>query len=172
MTEYVAFLRGINVGGHGAVTMEDLKKSFESCGFQNVKTIATSGNVAFSAALTESAVVKKAERALKKALGRETPVHVRSHDELTKMVQADPYKKFALPKDAKRVITFLDASTKSAVELPHHQDGTSILHIKDGVAYSAYVRTPKGAVFMKVLERAFGKGITTRSWDMINRLVG
>jgi hypothetical protein len=26
-------------------------------------------------------------------------------------------------------------------------------------------------VFMKVLEQAFGKGITTRTWNMINRLV-
>jgi hypothetical protein len=39
------------------------------------------------------------------------------------------------------------------------------------VAYSAYVQNPKGAVFMKVLEQAFGKRITTRTWDMINRLV-
>ena len=51
MTEYVAFLRGINVGGHGTLTMEDLKKAFEACGFKDVKTIATSGNVAFSAAM-------------------------------------------------------------------------------------------------------------------------
>jgi hypothetical protein len=57
------------------------------------------------------------------------------------------------------------------VKLPHHQDGVSILHIKDGVAYSAYGRSPKGAVFMKVLEQAFGKNITTRTWDMINRLL-
>jgi uncharacterized protein (DUF1697 family) len=171
MTEYVAFLRGINVGGHGAVTMEDLKKDFEACGFMDVKTIATSGNVAFSAAIAEAAVVKKAEAALKKRLGRETPVHVRSRAELRKMVEADPYQGFAIPKDAKRVITFLEASAKTALKLPHHQDGASILHIKDGVAYSAYVRSPKGAVFMKVLEQAFGKGITTRTWNMINRLV-
>src|SRR5215510_12774659 len=171
MTEYVAFLRGINVGGHGGVTMEDLKKTFEACGFKEVKTIATSGNVAFSAAMAEAAVVKTAEAALKKRIGRETPVHVRSRDDLRKMVQADPYKGFTIPKDAKRVITFLDASAKTTVKLPHHQDGASILGIKDGVAYSVYVRTPKGAVFMKVLEKAFGKGITTRTWDMINRLV-
>ena len=87
------------------------------------------------------------------------------------MVQADPYKGFAIPKDAKCVITFLDESAKTDLKLPHHQDGASILRIKDGVAYSAYVRTPKGAVFMMVLEQAFGKGITTRTWDMINRLV-
>ena len=170
MTEYVAFLRGINVGGHGVVTMEDLKNVFEACGFKDVKTIATSGNVAFSATMAEAAVVKKAEAALKTRLGRETPVHVRSRDELRKMVQADPYKGFAIPKDAKRIITFIEASAKAAVKLPYHQDGASILHIKDGVAYSFYVRTPKGAVFMKVLEQTFGKGITTRTWDMINRL--
>jgi uncharacterized protein (DUF1697 family) len=171
MTEYVAFLRGINVGGHGAVTMEHLKETFETCGFKDVKTIATSGNVAFSAAMVEAAVVKKAEAALEKRLGRETPVHVRSRDELRKMVQSDPYKEFTIPKDAKRIITFLDTSPKTALKLPHHQDGATILCIKDGVAYSAYVRTPKGAVFMKVLEQAFGKGITTRTWDMINRLL-
>jgi uncharacterized protein (DUF1697 family) len=171
MTEYLAFLRGINVGGHGAVSMEDLKKVFEACGFTDVKTIATSGNVAFSVAMAEAAVVKKVEAELKKRLGLQTPVHVLSRDELRKIVQADPYREFEIPKDAKRVITFLDASAKTPPKLPHHQDGTSILHIKDGVAYSAYVRNPKGAVFMKVLEQAFGKGVTTRTWDMINRIV-
>ena len=58
MAEDVAFLRGINVGGH-AVTMEDLKNAFEPCAFKDVKTIATSGNVAFSAAIAEAAVVEK-----------------------------------------------------------------------------------------------------------------
>src|SRR5262249_29346039 len=171
MTEYVAFLRGINVGGHGAVSMEDLKKAFEHCDFKDVKTIATSGNVAFSSPMTEVAIVKKAQAALQKRFGRETPVHVRSRDELRKMVEADPYKGFAIPKDAKRVITFLDASAKTALKLPHHQDGASILRIKDGVAYSAYLRSPKGAVFMRVLEQAFGKAITRRTWDMITRLL-
>src|SRR5262249_5753168 len=110
MTEYVAFLRGINVGGHGAVTMEDLKKAFESCGFKDVKTVATSGNVVFSATIAEAAIVKKVEAALKKQLGHETRVHVRSRDELQKMVQSDPYKGLSVPKDAKRIITFLDTS--------------------------------------------------------------
>jgi uncharacterized protein (DUF1697 family) len=171
MAEYVAFLRGINVGGHGAVTMEQLKKAFEACGFKDVKTIASSGNVVFSTRMPEPAIVRKAKAELKEHLGREMPVHVRSRGELLKMVQADPYKALAIPKDAKRVITFLDTPAKKELKLPHHQDGVSIMCIKDGVAYSAYVQTPKGAVFMKILEQAFGKGITTRTWDMIHRVV-
>src|SRR5439155_26409555 len=38
--------------------------------------------------------------------------------------------------NAKRIVTFLDASAKTALKLPYHQDGASILRIKDGVAYS------------------------------------
>lgn len=37
MTKYVAFLRGINVGGHKPVKMEELKKTFES--FKNIKVV-------------------------------------------------------------------------------------------------------------------------------------
>ena len=162
MTEYVAFLRGINVGGHGAVTMEDLKKAFEACGFKDVKTIATSGNVTFSAAMAEAAVVKKAEAALKKRFGRETPVHVRSRDELRKMVQADSSSRGSRPRRMPSASSPSSMRRRKRPCLPHHQDGASILRIKDGVAYSAYVRSPKDAVFMRILEQAFGKGIAAR----------
>ena len=169
--EHVAFLRGINVGGHGAVTMEDLRKAFEDAGFDGVRTIASSGNVAFSSTSSgRAALAKKAEASLKKRIGRDIPVHVRSLDGLKAMVKADPYKAFKLPKDAKRIITFLDSAAKPAMKLPYRKDGASILTIKDGVAFSAYERSPKGAVFMAVLEKTFGKKITTRTWDMINRL--
>lgn len=33
LTIYVAFLRGINVGGRSQIRMEDLRKAFESSGF-------------------------------------------------------------------------------------------------------------------------------------------
>ncbi|HTK04897.1 MAG TPA: DUF1697 domain-containing protein [Candidatus Eisenbacteria bacterium] len=171
--EHVAFLRGINVGGHGAVTMEDLRGAFEEAGFDDVRTIASSGNVAFSSKMSDrAALAKKGEAALKKRLGRDIPVHVRSLDDLRRMVKADPYKGFRTASDAKRVITFLDAGAKPAMKLPFRKDGSAILTIRDGVAFSAYEQSPKGAVFMAVLEKTFGKKITTRTWDMIMRLTG
>ncbi len=45
--KYIAFLRGINVGGNNLIKMSDLKKKFEDLGFQNVKTVIASGNVIF-----------------------------------------------------------------------------------------------------------------------------
>lgn len=43
--QYLAFLRGINVGGHSLIRMADLKAALESDGFAPVKTYIQSGNV-------------------------------------------------------------------------------------------------------------------------------
>jgi uncharacterized protein (DUF1697 family) len=45
--KYVAFLRGINVGGNNIIKMADLKAAFEKQGFTNVTTYINSGNVLF-----------------------------------------------------------------------------------------------------------------------------
>jgi uncharacterized protein (DUF1697 family) len=47
--KYVALLRGINVGGNKKVDMKELKKVFESLGFENVSSYINSGNVIFDA---------------------------------------------------------------------------------------------------------------------------
>ena len=60
--QYVAFLRGINVGGHVLIKMADLKKAFEMMGFENVRTILASGNVVFEYDQTDKkALTKKVE---------------------------------------------------------------------------------------------------------------
>jgi len=46
---YVALLRGINLGGHKIVKMDQLRKTFEELGFADVKTYIQSGNVVFKA---------------------------------------------------------------------------------------------------------------------------
>jgi len=45
--QYLALLRGINVGGQNLVKMEDLRAAFESMGFADVETYIASGNVLF-----------------------------------------------------------------------------------------------------------------------------
>jgi hypothetical protein len=36
--------------------------------------------------------------------------------------------------------------------------------------YSAYLPTPKGPIFMTLIERAFGKDVTTRTWDTVTKV--
>ncbi|MCA9890632.1 MAG: DUF1697 domain-containing protein, partial [Anaerolineae bacterium] len=46
---YIGLLRGINVGGNKKVPMADLREMMVSLGFENVKTVLASGNVAWDA---------------------------------------------------------------------------------------------------------------------------
>ncbi|NCP46313.1 MAG: DUF1697 domain-containing protein, partial [Flavobacteriales bacterium] len=48
MNQYLALLRGINVGGNNIIKMVDLKACFEKMGFTDVKTYIQSGNVIFT----------------------------------------------------------------------------------------------------------------------------
>lgn len=51
--QYIALLRGINVGGKRKVQMNLLRTAFEDAGFTNVRTYINSGNVLFETPDTE-----------------------------------------------------------------------------------------------------------------------
>ena len=55
MTNYVALLRGINVGGNNLIKMTELKICFEEQGFADVATYIQSGNVLFTVAASRHA---------------------------------------------------------------------------------------------------------------------
>ena len=68
MNQYVALLRGINVGGKNLIKMTDLAACFQAQGFANVRTYIQSGNVIFSADETDqSRLTGLLEDALTKA---------------------------------------------------------------------------------------------------------
>jgi uncharacterized protein (DUF1697 family) len=59
MEKYIAFLRGINVGGKNKISMPELKLQFEKNGFQDVVTYINSGNIIFSTDNTDEKTLKK-----------------------------------------------------------------------------------------------------------------
>ena len=70
MTNYVALLRAVNVGGTGKLPMTGLRAMCEECGFKDVRTYIASGNVVFKADLDEAAVQAKLEAALQGYAGK------------------------------------------------------------------------------------------------------
>ena len=92
---YVAFLRAVNVGGR-IVKMQDLKAAFETLPVTNVRTFIASGNVIFDARSKDAASLeRRAETALKTALGIHIDVFVRSLDELPRIAECGPYREIA-----------------------------------------------------------------------------
>jgi uncharacterized protein (DUF1697 family) len=150
--------------------LPQLKRCFEAAGFTDVKTILSSGNVAFSA---RSAIVpvleEKAEEAMKNHLDRVFPTIVRPSDFLLSLVESDPFAAFDLPANAKLIVTFLRRPHARRVELPIRRDQASILKLEGTEVFSAYVPNEKGPVFMALLERTFGSEVTTRSFDTVRK---
>jgi uncharacterized protein (DUF1697 family) len=167
MPRYVAFLRGVSPMN---ARMPELKRCFESAGFTDVKTVLSSGNVVFNArTATAAALERKAEAAMAKQLDRTFRTIVRPVDALRALLDADPYAAFTLPANAKRVVTFLRNPHEAKLALPIEFDAARIVAMKGGEVFSAYVPGPRGPVFMALIEKTFGDGVTTRTWDTVSK---
>jgi uncharacterized protein (DUF1697 family) len=153
------------------VQMPKLKRAFELAGFSDVKTVLSSGNVVFSApAAKEATLARRAESAMQEYLGASFFTLVRSVYALQELLGSEPYAGFKLAAGAKRVVTFLAAPPKAKPKLPIELDGARILSISGSEVLSAYVPSPKGPVFMTLLQKTFGKDITTRTWDTVSKV--
>ena len=83
MGKYIAFLRGINVGGKNKVSMPELKALFEQNGFTDVSTYINSGNIIFSTENTDEKRIKEAcEMFIRQSLHLNISVAVLSAGEL------------------------------------------------------------------------------------------
>lgn len=92
MTKYVAFLRGINVGGKNKIKMETLREILAAQGFQNVKTYINSGNVIFEAMPTaDKKLADKIERAIEAEFFLQIKVMVRETAEIAEIIKNNPF---------------------------------------------------------------------------------
>ena len=169
MPRYAAFLRGVSPMN---AQMPELKRAFESAGFTDVKTVLASGNVVFTAEKTSVAQLQAdAEAAMEKKLGRSFLTIVRPINGLQALLESNPYKRFEMPRDAKRIVTFLRDVPSRRLKLPIERDGARIFALRGGAVFGAYVPGPKGPAFMNLLEKAYGKEQTTRTWQTLEKVV-
>ena len=91
MTQYVALLRAVNVGGTGKLPMAELRTMCESIGFAKVRTYIASGNVVFESELSEASVKTKLERCLKTNTGMQIGVLIRTGAELAAVLAGNPF---------------------------------------------------------------------------------
>ena len=125
--------------------MADFKRCLETAGYNKVKTVLSSGNAAFDSSSKSAAVIERQiEATFAEQLDRSFYTIVRSVKELQDLIESDPYSRFALPINAKRVVTFARKLPGLKSRLPIERDGAQILAVRDREAFSAYVPGPKG----------------------------
>jgi len=88
---YVAFLRGVNVGGKGIVSMAVIKDALVALGLSDIRTYINSGNVIFSTPASDAQqLTARIEKALEQHTGMAIKVLVMDHKVLKKTVDAIP----------------------------------------------------------------------------------
>jgi uncharacterized protein (DUF1697 family) len=91
MSQYAAFLRGINVGGH-RISSGELRACFEGLGFCDVSTFRASGNVIFtSTGKSSTKMTTRIEEGLAAALGYDVPVFLRAASEVRAIAAHQPF---------------------------------------------------------------------------------
>jgi uncharacterized protein (DUF1697 family) len=178
MTTYIALLRAVNLGGYGKLPMADFRKLLEGLGFRNIQTYIQSGNGVFDAPGSASKVSKAIAAGLQKLMGAPADVIVRTHDELDRIIAANPFAAEAADDGARVHVVFLAAPAPAnatvgldriVTQYParhdrYHLDGdTMYLHLPDGAAETKFSN--------KSVERALG-GIpgTARNWNTVLKL--
>lgn len=173
MGEYVAMLRGVNVGGR-TLRMQDLRAWLEALGLANVRTYVQSGNAVFTATGAAPAIAADIEAAIARGLGEAVPVFVKTSRELAGIVERNPLAREEGVEPRALHVTFLRrAPTKAALtKLAEIESGADRWHARGSEIYlfcpNGYGRTKlsNGAI-----ERAVATTATTRNWNSVNKLL-
>ena len=92
MARLIALLRGINVGGHRRIKMDDLKQRLSSAGLKNISTYIQSGNVIFDTEMKDpEAVSHFISKQIRDAYGYKVPVIIRSPEEMERALDHFPF---------------------------------------------------------------------------------
>ena len=174
MPIYTAMLRGINVGGHNRIKMDQLRTSLEALGFEQVKTYIQSGNVVFkSATISPAALSRKIEKQIVGQFGFAVSVISRTADEINKTIANNPFLNDSSINPEKLHVAFLSEAPaplalKRLAELTLEPDQSRCLgkevyfYFPNGVSGSSLWKHP--------LDRVLSVGATTRNWKTVNTL--
>jgi uncharacterized protein (DUF1697 family) len=171
---YIALLRGINVGGHKIIKMEQLRKEFEGLGFLNVATYVQSGNVVFGAPKeTADDLPSKIEEMLLRRFNMSVPVIVRTAEEVDDVLRNNPFLKERGIDVGKLHVTFLSLTPQKAAMkgLDAIAAGPDRFHCR---GQEIYLHCPNGfggtKLSINALEGVLAVGATTRNWNTVNKL--
>lgn len=152
--------------------MASLRECFEKAGFDHVSTILATGNVRFSSSQKDLAKLQQLVlNAMEVHLQRTFLPIIRTVNHVRTLVNENPFDTEVVHEGAKNVVTFLTKKPEPEPPFPIIANGVSIHRVIGLEAFTSYVPSSEGPVFMKMLQTRFGKDITTRTLDTLRKCV-
>jgi uncharacterized protein (DUF1697 family) len=173
---YVAFVRAINVGGRGLVSMSDLQEAFRAAGCGSVRTYIQSGNVVFTVPCDRApAVFKKIVTAVRPLLDGDPTIIFRTAEDLERLVKRDPFSAARHDSTAKFYVTFLNGRPEGrrAFPLISEKEALEVFELAglDALVISRPKSTRMYGFPNNYVEKELGVAGTTRNWSTVSKIV-
>ena len=174
-TQYLALLRGINVGGKNIIKMTDLKACFEDMGFSSVVTYIQSGNVLFrSAEKDKLKLTDRIEKELSKRFDYPSRLVIVTHKELRKAIDGAPRGFCSEPDKYRYDVIFLKEplTSKEALKSVSVKEGVDTAHAGDHVLYfSRLISRAAQSHLTKIISLPVYHSMTIRNWNTTTKLL-
>lgn len=174
-TQYLALLRGINVGGNNIIKMADLKACFESMGLMDVVTYIQSGNVIFKSAEKDNAkLTMKIEIGLSERFDYEARLVVISHKQLKRAVDESPRGFGKEPDKFRYDAIFLKEplTAKEAMKSISVKEGVDNAYAgKDVLYFSRLISRITSTHLTKIVGTPIYQNMTIRNWNTTTKLL-
>ena len=170
--QYLALLRGINVGGRNIVRMADLRIAFDEMGYAEVRTYIQSGNVLFRAPRQRrEQLAAGIESGLSRRLGTELRAVLLTARQMRGVVEGAP-RGFGDDEHRSDVIFVRKPLTASrAIGLVELKEGVDSAWEGPGVVYfSRLAARASSSRLSKFAARPEYRNVTVRSWSTTTKL--
>jgi uncharacterized protein (DUF1697 family) len=171
--QFLALLRGINVGGKNIIKMTDLKSCFESMGFSDVVTYIQSGNIIFNSD-NKSKLLERIEKTLSKTFNYDAKAVVISYKDLKNVVE-NALKDFGKESSKYRydVIFLKDPLTvKEAMKNIKVKEGVDNAYEGKNVIYfRRLIAKASQSYLSKIITLPVYKNMTIRNWNTTTKLL-
>lgn len=175
ITQYVALLRGINVGGKNIIKMINLKACFESLGLENVSTYIQSGNVLFSTGRSDRArLTSQIEAALSETFSYESRVVLRSLKQMKDIVAKAPNGFGSKPDTYRYDVLFLKEplTAAQAMKSVSEKEGVDQAFSGRGVLYfSRLISRASQSYLTRTIVLPVYQNMTIRNWNTTTKLL-
>ncbi len=174
MTPAAVFLRGVNVGGKGIISMPELKTLLRENGFNEVQTFLNSGNITLKSGLHPEQIKKKIEGLLKKYYPFPMDIFIRTYQELKTVLSQDPFRKEQGLDNSKKCIAFLSESPQKerVAALAADTKIEERYFVIEDVIFIYYDNGIEKSYFSNgFIEKRLNVRSTTRNWNTLAKVI-
>jgi uncharacterized protein (DUF1697 family) len=171
--QYLALLRGINVGGKNLVKMTELREAVEQLGLADVATYIASGNVLFTAPKQRrEALAGRIESHLSRRFGTEVKVVLLTETQLRGVIEGAPRGFGADGYLCDVVFLRKPLTARKAFGLIEPREGVDRVWQGKGVLYfSRLAAKASSSRLSKIASTPEYKNMTIRSWNTPKKLL-